>query len=57
MPMKSADAGENISEFHTGARYKKTKRKFGKKVADKQAVAAGLAAARKAGAKIPYPAK
>jgi hypothetical protein len=29
----------NISEFHKGATFRKTEKKFGKKVADKQAVA------------------
>ncbi len=50
MPMKSKDAGKNISEFHKGNTYDKTKKKFGKGKADKQAVAAGFAAARKASA-------
>lgn len=50
MPMKSKDAGKNISEFHHGGTYQKTKKKFGKGKADKQAVAAGMSAARKASA-------
>ena len=42
---------KNISEFHTGKTYARTKRKYGKKVADKQAVAASLSHARKTGKK------
>lgn len=48
MPMKSKNAGKNIQEFHHGSRYEKAKAKFGKKKADKMAVAAGMSAARKA---------
>ena len=48
MPMRSKKAGKNIREFHKGARYRKMKRKFGKKKANIIAVAAGIAAARKA---------
>lgn len=44
---------KNIREFHGGATYQATKKKFGKKIADKQAVAASLNEARKSGAKIP----
>lgn len=51
MPLKSKKAGENIREFHTGQTYAHTKKKFGKARADKQAVAAGMNAARKASAK------
>lgn len=51
MPMKSKKAGTNISEFHHGKTYAKTKAKSGKAAADKQAVAAGMSAARKASAK------
>ena len=50
MPMKSKTPGKNISEFHQGQTYQHTKKKFGKKRADKQAVAAGYNAARKASA-------
>jgi hypothetical protein len=42
---KKAIASKNISEFHTGETYERTKAKFGKAKADKQAVAAGLHAA------------
>lgn len=38
---------ENIREFHTGKTYAHTKAKFGKQVADKQAVAAALGNARR----------
>jgi hypothetical protein len=37
----------NIEEFHTGKTYAHTKAKFGKAVADKQAVAASLSKAGK----------
>jgi hypothetical protein len=50
MPMKSKKAGKNIAEFHHGSSYAHTKKKFGKARADKQAVAAGFSAARKASA-------
>jgi hypothetical protein len=38
---------ENISEFHQGATYERTKKKYGKKKADAQAVAVALSSARK----------
>ena len=51
MPMKRGKSqkvvSENIREFHGGKTYEKTKRKFGKKTADKQAVAAALSQRRK----------
>jgi hypothetical protein len=50
MPMKSKDPSKNISEFHHGKTFKKTEKKFGKAKANKQAVAAGFSAARKASA-------
>jgi len=57
MPLKKTKSregiSENIEEFHHGDTYAKTKAKFGKKKADKQAVAVALSTARKAGAKIP----
>jgi hypothetical protein len=57
MPLKPGKSpstvSKNISEFHTGKTYAKTKAKHGKKVADKQAVAAALNKARESGAKIP----
>lgn len=47
MPLKSGkkNVAENIREFHTGSTYAHTKAKFGKKVADKQAIAAAIHAA------------
>ena len=40
---------ENISEFHGGPTFSKTAEKFGKKTADKQAVAVALDQQRKSG--------
>ena len=57
MPMKISKSrkaiSENIEEFHGGKTYARTKDKFGKKKADKQAVAVALSIAREAGAKSP----
>jgi hypothetical protein len=57
MPLKKgksqATISKNIEEFHGGETYEKTKAKFGKKTADKQAVAVALNKARESGAKIP----
>lgn len=39
------NVGRNIKEAHTGKTYKKTKAKFGKKTADKQAIAIGMSEA------------
>lgn len=51
MPLKKGKSQEtieeNIGEFHKGSVYKKTKRKYGKKRADKQAEAAALESARR----------
>jgi hypothetical protein len=56
MPLKPGKSKEtvskNISEFHKGTTYSHTKEKFGKEVADKQAVAAALNNARKSARKI-----
>ena len=41
--------GENIKEFHTGQTYARTKAKFGKVTADKQAIAAAYAEQRRSG--------
>lgn len=38
---------KNIREFHGGETYSRTKKKYGKKKADKQAVAASLSNARR----------
>jgi hypothetical protein len=51
MPLKRGKSKKilsaNISEFHTGKTYAKTKKKFGKATADRQAVAAAFAQRRK----------
>ena len=47
MPMRSKDAGKNVKEFHQGSRYRSMMAKYGKKHADRIAVAAGMSAARK----------
>lgn len=44
MPM-TGSIGNRIAEFHHGKTYAKTKAKFGKKTADKQAIAASYASA------------
>lgn len=36
------NVGRNIAEFHKGKTYKKTARKYGKKRANKQAIAVGM---------------
>ena len=41
----AANVGSNIREAHKGKTYKKTAKKFGKKKADKQAIAIGLSEA------------
>ncbi len=57
MPLKKTASkkgiSKNIEEFHGGETYAKTKSKFGKKRADKQAVAVALNIARKAGGPVP----
>ena len=57
MPLKKGTSkktiSKNIEEFHGGETYEHTKAKFGKKKADKQAVAVALSKARESGAKIP----
>lgn len=51
MPLKRGKSkkvvSENISEFHGGKTYTKTRAKFGKKTADKQAVAVAMSKKRK----------
>lgn len=53
MPLKrgksKATVSSNIRELHTGKTYAHTAKKFGKKKADKQAVAIALSTARKTG--------
>jgi hypothetical protein len=49
-PGKSkAAVSSNIREFHKGKTYAKTRKKFGKKKADKQAVAVALSEKRRSG--------
>lgn len=51
MPLKKGKSkrtmSSNIREFHKGKTYARTKRKYGKKRADKQAVAVGYAQRRR----------
>jgi len=51
MPLKKGKSqkviSENISEFHKGGTYERTKAKHGKGVADKQAVAVAMETARR----------
>lgn len=58
MPLKKGSSkkvvSSNISEFHGGKTYAHTKKKFGKKRADKQAVAVALHMARKGGKPNPF---
>ena len=53
MPLKPGKSkkvvSENIAEFHGGKTYAHTAEKFGKKKADKQAVAVALKELRKSG--------
>lgn len=55
MPMKRGKSRKvistNIREFHHGKTYARTKRKYGKRAADRQAVAASLSNARRTGRK------
>jgi hypothetical protein len=50
MPLLSGKSqsvvSKNISELHTGPTYQRTKKRFGKQKADKQAVAIALSKAR-----------
>jgi hypothetical protein len=48
---KKSALSKNIKEFHKGDTYKATLTKFGKTVANKQAVAVGLETQRRAKAK------
>jgi hypothetical protein len=48
MPLsKRKTIGEHIAEFHTGQTYARTKRKFGKARANKQAIAVAYATKRR----------
>lgn len=56
MPLKKGRSqkvvSQNISEFHTGKTYARTKAKFGKARADKQAIAVALNQKRRSGGKV-----
>lgn len=43
--------GRNIREFHAGKTYARTKRKYGAKVANRQAIAAAMSEKRRSGRK------
>lgn len=55
MPLKRGTSkktvGRNIREFHTGKTYARTKRRYGAKVANRQAVAAALSEQRRSARK------
>ena len=55
MPLRKgkskATVSKNIEEFHTGPKYAHTARVFGKRRADKQAIAVVLSEARKSKSK------
>jgi hypothetical protein len=55
MPLKKGTSrrtvSENISELHEGRTYGRTRRKFGTKKANKQAIAIALSQKRKSAAK------
>lgn len=55
MPLRKGKSkkvvSQNISELHSGKTYTATKSKFGKKKADKQAVAIAMSTARKSNKK------
>jgi len=57
MPLRSGKSrkivSENISELHRGPTYARTQNRFGKKRADKQAVAIALSEKRKSSRGIP----
>ena len=53
MPLKKGKSkkvvSENIREFHHGATYERTKKKYGKATADRQAVAVAMSQKRRSG--------
>ena len=46
MPMSGRSVSEDIREFHGGKTYSRTKAKYGKRTADRQAVAAAYSEQR-----------
>jgi hypothetical protein len=47
MPMSGRSVSEDIREFHTGKTYSRTKSRYGKRTADRQAVAAAMSNKRR----------
>ena len=47
MPLTGKSISSDISEFHSGSTYKRTKKKYGKERANKQAIAVAYANKRK----------
>lgn len=51
MPLRGKSIGGDIKEFHKGKTYAKTAKKFGKKRANKQAIAVAFAQKRRSAKK------
>lgn len=53
MPLEGKSISDDIREFHGGATYQRTKSKFGKSTADRQAIAAAYSNKRSKGKRTP----